>query len=88
MASGDALFTTRRLRREELATIMAWMVDETWHVSLNILAACYDLDPAGWIAAVTSDTDTVVGKSPVPTLHQSDTVTADTLLNIDLGINT
>ena len=42
---------------------MEWMVSEGWHVSLNILASCYKLDPNGWFAAVTNDTNELIGKS-------------------------
>ena len=62
--SGD--FYLRRLREEELLVIMAWMVEEGWHVSHNILKSCFKLDPQGWIAAVTSrpevGTEEVIGK--------------------------
>ena len=38
-------------------------MSEGWHVSLNILASCYKLDPNGWFAAVTNDTNELIGKS-------------------------
>ena len=63
--SGNSAFRVRRLLEEELPVIMAWMVEEDWHVSINILRSCFKLDPTGWIAAVTSregGSEEVIGK--------------------------
>ena len=45
----------RQTQLRDLPIVAKWMLEETWHVSLNILEACYLLDPEGWLAAETEE---------------------------------
>ena len=47
--------TIRPLREEDLELVLEWTSAEGWHVSRNILLACYRCDPCGWLAAERDD---------------------------------
>lgn len=55
------VITLRSLRRDEIPLVVKWTAAEGWHVSENMLASCWALDPGGFMAAV-DDREQVVGE--------------------------
>lgn len=53
--------SVRPMRASELHDAVEWTAREGWHVSDNIMAAWYAIDPSGFLAAVDKE-DNILGE--------------------------